>query len=49
MGTTLLNGILRRDLPVVTGCTIFLTLIFVVANLLVDLCYAWLDPRLRDA
>ncbi len=49
MGTTLLSGILKRDLPVVTGCTIFLTLIFVVANLLVDLCYAWLDPRLRDA
>jgi ABC-type dipeptide/oligopeptide/nickel transport system permease component len=47
MGTTLLQGILMRDLPVVSGCVIFLTLVFVVVNLLVDLGYAWLDPRLR--
>jgi peptide/nickel transport system permease protein len=49
LGTTLLQGILMRDLPVVSGCVIFLTGVFVLVNLLVDLGYAWLDPRLRTA
>jgi ABC-type dipeptide/oligopeptide/nickel transport system permease component len=47
MGSTLLQGIQNRDLPVVSGCVIFLTLLFVLVNLAVDLGYAWLDPRLR--
>lgn len=47
LGTVLLQGILMRDMPVVSGCVIFLTLVFVLVNLLVDLGYAWLDPRVR--
>ena len=49
MGSALLQGIQMRDLPVVSGFVIFLTTVFVLINLLVDLGYAWLDPRLRDA
>ena len=47
LGTVLLHAIRARDMPVVSGCVVFLTLVFVVVNLLVDLGYAWLDPRVR--
>ena len=47
MGSALLQGIHMRDVPVVSGFVIFLTLVFVLVNLMVDLGYAWLDPRLR--
>ena len=36
-----------RDLPVVEGCVIFLAFVFVMVNLLVDISYAWIDPRIR--
>ena len=35
------------DLPVVMGSVIFISLIFVIINILVDLLYAWIDPRVR--
>lgn len=47
VGLYLLNGITYRDYPVVRGCTIFLGIFTVVVMLLTDLCYAWLDPRIK--
>lgn len=47
LGRATVDAIRVRDLPVVEGCVIFLAFIFVIANLLVDLSYAWLDPRIR--
>lgn len=47
LGRAVVDAIRVRDLPVVEGCVIFLAFIFVVVNLLVDLSYAWLDPRIR--
>ena len=47
LGRATVDAIRVRDLPVVEGCVMFLAFIFVVANLLVDLSYAWLDPRIR--
>lgn len=47
MGTALVSGILARDYPVVQVFTLVIGLIFVVVNLLVDLSYAYLDPRIR--
>jgi len=47
LGRATIDAIRVRDLPVVEGCVMFLALIFVIANLLVDLSYAWLDPRIR--
>ena len=41
------DGIYRRDIPVVQGVTLFITLVFVTANFVVDVLYAWLDPRVR--
>lgn len=45
--TLLFNGIQQRDYPVVQGVVLVISLIFILINLLVDLSYAWLDPRIR--
>ena len=41
------EGIIRSDGPVVVGVTTFLVVVFMISNLLVDVMYAWLDPRIR--
>jgi len=47
VGTQLVTAISARDYSVVQGFTVVIALIFVVVNLLVDLSYAYLDPRIR--
>ena len=47
VGTQLVSAILSRDYPVVQGFTVVVAVIFVLANLIVDLSYAFLDPRIR--
>jgi peptide/nickel transport system permease protein len=47
MGLLLLDAIAMRDYPVVQGAVIFTAVMFMLANLLVDLLYGWLDPRIR--
>ncbi len=46
-GSALRNAILQRDYPLVQALVLCLALIFVVLNLLIDLLYARLDPRIR--
>jgi peptide/nickel transport system permease protein len=47
MGTALVSAILARDYPVVQGFVVIIAVIFVLANLIVDVSYAYLDPRIR--
>jgi len=47
IGTMLVQSILSRDYPVVQGFTLVIAIIFVLINLLVDVSYAYLDPRVR--
>ncbi len=47
IGSWIYEGILNRDYPVVQGGVIFVALVFVVVNLVVDLSYALLDPRIQ--
>jgi peptide/nickel transport system permease protein len=47
MGTQLVSAIMSRDYPLVQGLTIVIAIIFTLVNLLVDLSYAYLDPRIR--
>lgn len=47
VGLYLLNGISYRDYPIVRGCTLFLGIFSAFVMLLVDLAYAWLDPRIK--
>jgi peptide/nickel transport system permease protein len=49
LGYVLVNSTLQGDLPVVQGLTVFFTLIIVLINLVVDLAYTWLDPRVRTS
>jgi peptide/nickel transport system permease protein len=48
IGNTLINAIFNRDYPVVQGATMMLAFIFIFANLLVDLLYGVLDPRISQ-
>ncbi len=47
IGWMILNGIYQRDYPVVQGGVLLVAVGFVGVNLLVDVLYAWLDPRIR--
>jgi peptide/nickel transport system permease protein len=47
MGSLGLNGILDRDYPVVQGVVLVVATGYVIANMLVDLAYALIDPRVR--
>jgi peptide/nickel transport system permease protein len=47
LGWTLLNGVYQRDYPVVQGAVMLFAITFVVTNLIVDLLYTTLDPRIR--
>ncbi len=47
VGRLLVDAILRRDYPVVQGTVMLLALLFVLINLVVDVIYAYLDPRIH--
>ncbi len=47
IGRFTMEGIIKRDYPVIMGCIIVSTVIFVLINLLVDILYHYLDPRVR--
>jgi ABC-type dipeptide/oligopeptide/nickel transport system permease component len=49
VGRLMLNAIQGKDYPLVEAAVITLALVFVLLNLLVDLAYAYLDPRIRLA
>jgi ABC-type dipeptide/oligopeptide/nickel transport system permease component len=47
VGRLLVDSISVRDLPMVQGCVLFIATVFIGLNLLVDLSYLALDPRIR--
>jgi peptide/nickel transport system permease protein len=47
VGTRMVEAILNRDYPVVQGFSVVIAFIFVATNLIVDISYAFLDPRIR--
>ena len=47
VGQYALQAILRRDFPAIQGTVLFLAVIFVFVNLVVDILYGVLDPRIR--
>jgi peptide/nickel transport system permease protein len=49
MGSLIVDGTKAHDIPMVQGVTVFYTMIVVVVNLVVDLAYGLLDPRVRVA
>jgi peptide/nickel transport system permease protein len=49
LGMEMLSSARASDVPVVVGVVVFVTLTVIVANFVVDMAYAWLDPRIRLA
>lgn len=47
IGSLLVDATLRQDFPIVLGVTVFISIVFVVSNFVVDLLYGVLDPRIR--
>jgi peptide/nickel transport system permease protein len=47
LGTFIINSVKRKDIPAVTGGTVFLAIIFALILLTVDILYAVVDPRIR--
>ncbi len=47
MGRLLVNAVMERDYPVVQGVVLFIAVLTVVANLVVDFAYVFIDPRIR--
>ena len=47
MGRMWLTSIYQRDYPMIMGIGVLISAIFVFVNLLTDLAYGWLDPRIR--
>lgn len=47
IGSWIYGGILQRDYPIVQGGVVFVAFVFVLINLLVDISYAFLDPRIQ--
>ena len=47
LGRLVVQAILWKDYPLAQGIILFMAVLFLSANLLVDISYAWLDPRIR--
>jgi len=49
LGQTVVQSLSNFDLPITQGVVVFATLAIIIFNLVVDLLYAWIDPRIRLA
>jgi ABC-type dipeptide/oligopeptide/nickel transport system permease component len=47
IGSQIVDSVTARDLPVILGLTLVVVLAYTVVNLIVDISYAWVDPRIR--
>ena len=47
IGSKIVEAVGDRDLPVILGLSLVVVISYTVVNLLVDLSYAWFDPRIR--
>ena len=48
LGRLMVESIKSKDIPMVLGCVIFLATMFTLVNLLVDIIYAFVDPRIKS-
>ena len=47
LGTTMLSAVTGQDYPLLSACTLIITIMVLLANLLVELLYAVIDPRVK--
>ena len=48
LGRLMVDSIKSRDIPMVLGCVIFMATMFSIVNLIVDIIYAFVDPRIKS-
>ena len=48
LGRLMVENIKSKDIPMVLGCVVFLATMFTIVNLLVDIVYAFVDPRIKS-
>lgn len=48
IGRFAMDAILQRDYPIIQGVVLVGALIFIIVNLVMDLIYAWINPKIRD-
>ena len=49
VGQLVVRSLYNRDLPVIQGLILYVAVVYVVINLVVDILYTYLDPRLRPS
>ena len=49
IGTTMMSAIKGNDYPLLSACTLIITVMVLVANLLVEIIYGVIDPRIKAA
>ena len=47
MGRLIISAVQNRDVPLLQMCALVVASVYVLANFVADLAYAWLDPRIR--
>ena len=47
LGRLVLDAVLARDYPIIQGLILFFSFVYIIINLMIDLCYTFLDPRIR--
>jgi peptide/nickel transport system permease protein len=47
IGSLMVDSIFQRDIPITQGCVLLIILVFLLVNLMVDLLYAVIDPRVE--
>ena len=47
VGRMAVDAVQSRDFPMIQGTVLFMAIIFIAINLIVDLSYGWFDPRIR--
>jgi peptide/nickel transport system permease protein len=47
IGRLAYEAISNRDFPVIQAVVLFMTALFILVNLIVDILYAWVDPRIK--
>ena len=48
VGRMLIEGVFQRDVTIILGCVIMTTILYVIVMLIVDLAYAYVDPRIKS-
>lgn len=49
LGQTLLNGVTGQDYPLISACTLIITMMVLIANFILEIVYGFIDPRIKAA